>query len=83
VHGCGLEPAGYAQACPLLNEDLIAGAEKAAELRTPTSISASRLVLVFLWCATLLMLAATLVAFVVFSSHQTSHIAASRSKARK
>jgi hypothetical protein len=73
----------YAKTCPLLNDGLIAGAEKADELWTPTSITASRLVLLGLWCATLLMLSGTLVAFVVFSSQQTPRIATSRSRAGK
>lgn len=73
----------YAKACPLLNDYLIAGAEKADELWTPTSITASRLVLLALWCSMLLMLSGTLVAFVVFSSQQKPRLATSRSKTRK
>jgi hypothetical protein len=65
----------YAKACPLLTDELIAGAEHVDQLWTPTSITEARIILVGLWYCSILIFSASLVAFIAFQSKQKAQIA--------
>ncbi|MGY3472479.1 hypothetical protein [Bradyrhizobium ottawaense] len=62
----------YRDACPLLSDKLINGAETTQELWTPSSITSSRIILLSLWLLFYLPFALSVALFVVFQSGQQS-----------
>lgn len=68
----------YADKCPLLNDGLIATAERADELWTTESIALARMTLLLLWLLSFALFAATATTFIVSQSQQPSRFLRSK-----